>query len=672
MSQLENNGCDFLRVVLFCKGKGADKDSYRPRSDEKQWWGRRDALARCVSSFLFGAQSKHGGKTKKELVLFFDEDFARLHMTIDHDEQNGSTFPKEETLIKLWKQAAQNLRKEVRYKGIKCVIHLDPSLSFSPTISKRIAKPGSAASSIERIDTKREVLEYIQKHCSIGFLRQNRINSNPEVVLRKTNRKALLKIWDTWTKQMNSSSSTDDMEGEGSKNDSENSGYSRQLKSIYKELLQFPSEINTTTNSSESIPNDRNQVIAGTLHETAEEFPCFRFGNEEINSESSSDLSYKVCLFLGAVRDMTSNEGEVLQQVCKTLQIPFVGVRFGKVPEFTSKILSLLAFHHANHVLGISMKRLLEAKDKKRHDLNSVTIEDEPNEQSTCLNIVCTVPKSSKEISIRMEDRDHIHWRLVRVIVCSLWRSKLVSSKSSIHHLNNLYLLFEDGVTIALKEREFVEQLASKHQAAPSEFQILTALIHEIDRQSKFQDPPPPSTKNSSGDGWSRKKLAKRLAKSILKSSPIPITCAVGIDSNGTNDLVSRFYDHCTTKNCRAKDQPDQGLLAIIDLIEPPEGSKHSIRSKRTSGWNADRKAPREMYRQLLSAAKKLEIPTIQQNFLPNATTDKNDWCWDREAASIVAIQHMCYQNRVFGNSCAPANNVEPNESSGKKRKKPS
>ena len=70
MSQLENNGCDFLRVVLFCKGKGADKDSYRPRSDEKQWWGRRDALARCVSSFLFGAQSKHGGKTKKELVLF--------------------------------------------------------------------------------------------------------------------------------------------------------------------------------------------------------------------------------------------------------------------------------------------------------------------------------------------------------------------------------------------------------------------------------------------------------------------------------------------------------------------------------------------------------------------------------------------------------------------------
>ena len=669
MSHLENNGCDYLRVVLFCKGKGADKDSYRPRSDEKQWWGRRDALARCVSSFLFGAQSKQGRKTKKELVFFFDEDFARLHMTIDHDEENGGTFPKEETLIKLWKQAAQNLRKEVRYKGLKCMIHLDPSLSFAPTISKKSAKPGNAASSIERIDTKREVLEYIQKHCSIDFLRQNRINSNPEVVLRKTNRKALLKIWDTWTKQMNSSSSTDEQEGGGSKNDNENSGYSRQLKSIYKDLLQFPPETNATTNSSVSMQ----KVIAGTLHETAEEFPCFQFGKEEIDSESSSDLSYKVCLFLGAVRDMTSSEGEVLQQVCKTLHIPFVGVRFGKVPEFTSKILSLLAFHHANHVLGISMKRLLEAKDNKRHHSNSATIEDEPKEQSTCLNIVCTVPKSSKEISIRMEDRDHIHWRLVRVIVCSLWRSKLVSSKSSIHHVNNLHLVFEDGVTVALKEREFVEQLASKHQAAPSEFQILTALLHEIDRQSKFQDPPPPSTKNSSGDGWSRKKLAKRLVKSILKSSPIPITCAVGIDSNGTNDLVSRFYDHCKTKNCGANDQPDQSLLLVIDIINSPEGSKHSIRSKRASEVNADGKAQREIYRQLLSAARKLQIPTIQQNFLPNTAADSHGWCWDREAASIVAIQHMCYQNRVFAKSCCPANNdVEPSESSGKKRKKPS
>ena len=51
------------------------------------------------------------------------------------------------------------------------------------------------------MDTKRAVLEYLQKHCSIEFLREQRIDSNPEVVLRKTNRKALLKIWDNWNKQ---------------------------------------------------------------------------------------------------------------------------------------------------------------------------------------------------------------------------------------------------------------------------------------------------------------------------------------------------------------------------------------------------------------------------------------------------------------------------------------
>ena len=57
--------CETLRVVLLCKGRGADKASYRPHSsDESQWWGRRDALVRCAASFLFGPDDPMNG-TKK-------------------------------------------------------------------------------------------------------------------------------------------------------------------------------------------------------------------------------------------------------------------------------------------------------------------------------------------------------------------------------------------------------------------------------------------------------------------------------------------------------------------------------------------------------------------------------------------------------------------------------
>ena len=701
-SLLANNDCDYLRVVLLCKGRGADKTSYRPRSDESQWWGRRDALVRCVASFLFGANNREGDttKTRKELVLLFDEDLSRLHMTIDTGVDNSGAFPKEETIVKLWKQAAQNLRKEVDYKRMRCIIHMDPTLSFVPTSSStetpNRTKAGSTAaksSSIDKIDTKREVLEYMQKHCSLEFLRKQKINSHPEVVLRKTNRKALLKIWETWMKQMHASSVM--TEGKGTNNDDdENSHNSRRLKSIYKELLQFPQETTTlrSSHSSSSISKtDKQKIIAGTLHESSEEFPCFRFRPEE----TIAGESYNICLFLGAVRDMTSHEQILLEEVCESSKTPFVGVRFGTVPEFTSKILSVLVFHHSNRVLGISMKRLLDKKSKTEDHSLSMPIEHQ--QQSTCLNIICTVPKASKEISVRIEERDQTYWRLVRVIVCSLWRSKLVSSKSQISHTNMLHLVFDDGVVVALKEREFVEKLASQHQAAPSEFQILTALVQEIERQSKLQAPPPLSKKtkpsnNAIGDGgcdgWSRKKLAKRLVRSVVKSSPIPVTCTVGIEPNATtnNELVSRFYDHSSNNGVATKeaigveaDDPlDYGLLMVMDITTPSKLSTHSQQPELRRYEEDTPREAREIYRQLLSASRKQHIPTIQQTMiLSNSNSTTNGWCsvWDREAASIIAIQHMCYQNRVFARRCYHLYKAEgscQDRSGSKKRKKPS
>jgi len=724
--------CGCLRVVLLCKGKGADKDSYRPRSDESQWWGRRDALVRCVASFLFGATDSNdnrnqSNKTKKELVLLFDEDLARLHMTLDsggdsdndndnNNNNNPRAFPKEQTILQLWKRAAQNLRTTVEYGGMKCVIHLDPSLSLSPNPQStpssgskgkgkgkgKGTKGSNTKGGIEKIDTKRAVLEFLQKNVSVEFLREHRLNSHPDVVLRKTNRNALLKVWDAWTKQSTEADATDGKSDKTMDGNTSGSPDSRRLTRIYRELLRFPSGESSRRGSSSSTPSPR-VIVAGTLHETCEEFPCF-------GPRAESDATYHACLFLGAVRDMTSHEQRILEKVCGASGIPLVGVRFGTVPEFTSKILSLLAFHHANGVLDIALTRLLDAAAaaaaeaaKEESSGRSLTESSQPQEQlqSTCLHVVCTVPASSKSVSIDMDQRDEIHWRLVRVIVCSLWRSKLASSKSAvhIHHTNSLRLVFDDGIVVLLEERRFVDQLASQHRAAPSEHQILAALIREIDRQSQSQTPPVSSSSSSSSSwrknlvedrGWSRKKLAKLLVKDVVESSPIPITCAIGIESSrpkqetnhNMDELVSRFYHHSSDDAgadipapARARDASDHGLLLAVSIPPPsnPSPGRPSAfvgrRRPRPAGDEQHHRCePPRMYRELLSALNKRQIPTLEQRLFP----DHCSAFTDREASSIIALQHMCYQNRAFGSTCGPPTTASTTEISGKKRKKPS
>lgn len=73
---------------------------------------------------------------------------------------------------------------------------------------------------------------------------------------------------------------------------------------------------------------------------------------------------------------------------------------------------------------------------------------------------------------------------------------------------------------------------------------------------------------------------------------------------------------------------------------------------------------PEKTYREILSASRKMRIPTILQKIVTNI-------CQDREAASIIAHQHMCYQNREFSTTSMHMNNSQSKVSiSGEKRKK--
>jgi hypothetical protein len=236
---------------------------------------------------------------------------------------------------------------------------------------------------------------------------------------------------------------------------------------------------------------------------------------------------------------------------------------------------------------------------------------------------------SSKDVSTDMEQRNRTLWCLVRVIVCTLWRSKLASTKSSLeegdrsHHINTLHLIFDDGVVICLRETDFVEKLAMNHKAAPSENQILTALVQEICVQTR--DNPFSSTPKNDGQ-WKKKKLSKSLVQKVVEDSFIPVTLAIGISSDAAMDLVTRFYDG-NFEAPRSKDHY-YGLIVILNIGRQNDEvtTKHHQRS---------------IYHRLLSACTQLQIPTSQQKMVQSS-------CPDREAATIIALQQLCYQRRVL------------------------
>ena len=170
----------FLRAVLFAKGTGSDASSYQPNRDESQWWNRRDALVRCVAAFLFGPSSG-----RRELVLLFEDDLSRMHMTYDVEHNKERLVPKEHTIVGLWKKAAQQKHGEwVQERGLTCRLY-----KHNTTADHSIPT---------NLESKRDVLEQLQATCSMEFLREKGLNSSSKVLLKKMNKQTLMEIAKEW------------------------------------------------------------------------------------------------------------------------------------------------------------------------------------------------------------------------------------------------------------------------------------------------------------------------------------------------------------------------------------------------------------------------------------------------------------------------------------------
>jgi hypothetical protein len=554
-----------LKVVLFAKGRGSDASTYRPNRDDSQWWNRRDALVRCVAAFLLGPEvGDH-----RELIILFDEDLSRMHMSYRKPESSSADachclVPSEQNIVSLWKQAASQENGEpVELSGLTC---------------RLAASRKSSESRVSGMDSKRDVLEFLQKACSLDFLRHHGLNSSPAVILRKTNKKTLMNVWSAWKQQ------------EISKESAETS--TETLESILEELLQPDSPV-------------VQQVVAGVLHESSEnELPCWE-------KDPRSIPSMQVCLFLGAVRDMTSTENRCLECLCNRLSIPLAKVRLGPVPEFTSKILTVTAIHHSQGTLAPAIHALIESKDKSRKRFREEEAPPSTFMSATfvpVLHFICLVPVASSELSTELSDRTRALWCLVRCTVASLWRSRLVSQGGTSPLSNRLTLVFEDGQAVTLEQDELVTSLAEQHQAAPSEYQILKAL---------------------------KDKLGKVVASAVQdwKTRAVAILNGLIIKDNMTKPR----YILNTEAKCN-----DRDLSRLFCNMSPEHASE-----KNDSAWVLVSIGPRstaldDMEKSVLRACRRMKVPVIHHPTLSSS-------CQDREAATITMIQHFCYQNRLFG-----------------------
>ena len=563
---MSHHTCD-LKVVLLCKGKGADPNTFQPNRDESQWFCRRDALVRCITSFLFGPTQANSGS--RELIMVFDDDLSRVHMTRSDFDRGGTRVivPTEQLCLTVLKRAARrpNTVVESHDIGLKCILCVDPTY-----ITKEKESGNSVCKDLPLgLDSKRHVLEYLQKHCSLDFLRSNGLNSKPDVILRKTNREKLMSIWSSWLSHRMSQTPPD-------------SSTDHQSGKIFADILHGKDNI---------LPSVSNvKLIAGILHESCEEFPCYGLDDQ---SNQANTLVY---MFLGAVRDMSKKENEILQDICKKQNIPLVQVRFGAVPEFTSKILSILSFHHSERKLGGSLLRLIGRLDAKpEHTFDN-------SKRRTWLHVVTTVPLDSKSISTDLSKRDYVHWSLVRIIVCTLWRSKLVSSSVVLQHANSLHLLFNDGVLVSLQETDFVTRLAEQHRAAPSEFQILQALKDFIQENVLFL-----------GD-ISRKRTIQKVLERILEISDVPLMATItALDHESSKLLTERFYSSTAFSTF------ENGVI----LFNPIETTSKAENTR--------------MIETILSVSRKKRMKAT--SFSQNS---------EDVAAGIICIQHFCHQSRLF------------------------
>ena len=502
-------------------------------------------------------------------------------------------IPTERAIVTLWKASASKPNQVVEHDGLSCQLF-----------------PFHIPQEQPSFDNKRQVLESIQKHCSIDFLRQQGLNASAAVLLRKTNMNKLLQAWKLWTTKQ-----------------AKEHNYPP-LKTIFNSLLR-----------TKECP-----MIAGILHESSSsELPCF--AQDMVHTASSTPPSnLQIFLFLGAVRDMHPEENDLLLQCCTSRGVPLVHVRLGPVPEFTSKIIAVAVFHHVNGRLGPAM---LELQDVGKQ--NALQTPNQPTVTTVAaaaaaapsttllppaeLHVILTLAMDPSQVVAETKQRTRLLWMLVRVTVSTLWRSRLAGSSSSSSCDNNnnsskstsatasaptptpsrsplnntLTIMFQDKSSITLQQDDLVRSMAEQHKAAPCEYQIIKAINDKLGKELL--------------------PIKKRLS-SVKQAYSACLDFRRHHHQPATSDQQHRRRPLLDLVECCYKSSQDLATRGkVLVLLGDPDDT--------TSNNNNNKQVP------LTGLLLKTGIEPIPSRLIhPRAV----DW----EAASVVVTQHLMYQYRLL------------------------
>lgn len=384
------------------------------------------------------------------------------------------------------------------------------SSGFSPSSHVKSSRKGGAPVSLEddgirtRLpscmpSSKRDIVSVLQRTCPVEYLREHRLNVSENVALRKFNMGKLRMIWEDYCKgvavvnkkRQNGDVRRDETENThgaigGCVNDNDDEEIRQdRMERTFRALMSCANVDGAMVHNGSDRPV---KAVATYLHESCDaELPCWGWNGISTNvgdKNGDDDDVEQVFLFLGAVRDMTEIENQALSRACQNLNIPLVGCRLGPIIEFTSKILSVATYHFHQRVLGSKLVELWKSRLDQSRIMNSKVLTI-PRTNNRTIHTIALVPMNSQSLTSEPSQRDRILWCMVRICVCSLWRSKLASTSSSsitYEPLNNvLTFLFDDAVRITLEQREFTSTMAERHKAAPSERQILEELCHRRD-----------------------------------------------------------------------------------------------------------------------------------------------------------------------------------------------
>jgi hypothetical protein len=482
--------------------------------------------------------------------------------------------------------------------------------------------------------------------------RVERLNCALETLIRKTNKAKLSEIKKEWelkygkkrkiTAQSTVSPST--IHGD----DKDNST----LESIIRCIVQRQS-------------SDMQQVIAVTLHESSiNELPCWDDDGHDTScskeqaessvSRSRDSRSIQICFFLGAVRDMYKTENSSLRRVCDSNNIPLLRIRLGPVSEFTSKILTVVAYHDTYHRLVPACLLLILRNQKK---LSSSSLEGVDTSQPSTtlvakplvLHYLCHVPDTSDCVSTDLKDRNRILWCMIRCTVTSLWRSRFASGKSNHTHRNHghhstslrnrLSFIFNDGIVLTLEQIDLVTDMAEKHQAAPSEYQVLLMLRQKLDALRHSQQPTSSLQKKSSFPTMMRDLFFDTETKTVQP----PTFCIDFLDDNSlacNNYFYSSGQCKTSTTCLFDKGNPQQSSLVIAIIISLSANTdtltitNMAKLSERSDFQSSFRKA---------CAKEWTNFTTI----IPGRALVNVD-CIDQEATFITMTQHLAYQGRIL------------------------